>query len=372
MAHFDYIRPGGVWSLLSLLSSAAMAEIDRRIFKSINGDEGGVWAPTPTPIIIGGLGVQVTGPFEALNADITIPTGNFLTVELGGTVDCQVGSTVDILGTLLIGGTTTISGPVTINSGVAVTSEADIELTDGDLKITHPATLTIDGAATLLKTFLVGGGAAIGVANTGNITWQDGAIANHQLGSTTTFALGSNLTINGALTQSSGSVWTLNGTHSFGATAVVSFHVNSTVLFNNAPTLSSGMSVGYKYTKTNTFMDCLRYYEAPNVNTFINPWRDVVVIPGNLTTNKTYQIGNPLFSLAADECIIMRVIRKNSNDGTIATLVRADVGSTVIASLKSSDHLPGVTLIYSGTTERWDVLSYSGFDGIDVVVTNWP
>lgn len=368
MAHFDYLKPGGVWSLLSLLSSSIMAEIDRRIYKSINGDEGGVWAPNPTPIIIGGLGLQVTGPLVADDASITIKSGNFLTVESGGTVAFQSGSTITIAGA------TTISGPVTFTNASVVSSAAAITLTGGSLTITSPAVLTINTAATLNGTMTVGGGAGIGIANTGNVTWQSGAIAAYQLGSTATFASGSTLASNGILTQSNTSTWTLNGTQNYGSTAVVSygasstvtFGTNSTVAFSATPTFSLGMSVGYKATKTNTFIDCLRYYEAPNANASILSFYDVVKLPGPLGTSKTYQITNPLHSLAANECMVMRIYRLESGDGTDAVLVRADVSATVIATLKSTSHQNGVTLVYSGTSGQWDVLSYSGIEGTDV------
>jgi hypothetical protein len=360
MAHFDYIKPGGTWGLLSLVSSAILEQIDRRLYKTVNGDEGGVWAPTPTAIIIGGLGLQVTGPFAASNANITITTGKFLTVESGGTIAAQSGSIINLAGT------TTISGPVTINNGVVVTSEADIELTDGELKITHPAALKIDGAATLSQTFLVAGGAGIGVANTGNVTWQDGAIANHQLGSTTTFALGSSLTINGTLAQGSGSVWTLNGTHNLGSTAVVTAHNSSAITISCKPTFEGGMTLGNTTKRNSTHQDNLRLIYANLAGATIAPQKDVVHILGPLGLHRQYQIADPSYTVTADECVFKYIFRDANADGSHAIILRADL--SVIVTLKDSARMKAVVLVYSGVTARWELFSYTGTDGVDVIL----
>ncbi len=362
MAHFDYIKPGGVWSLLSLLSSGIMAEIDRRIYKSINGDEGGVWAPTPTAIIIGGLGLQVTGPFTASNANITIKTGKFLTVESGGTANFLSGSAINLAGE------TTVSGPLSITSGTVVESEGDIELIGGSFTISSPTSFTINTATTLGATITVSGGAGIGVANTGNITWQNGALANYNSGSIGTFATGSTLNVNGALAQGTASVWTLNGTQTLSATAVLTTAGATTITLNNKPTLNAGMSIGATLLRTSSFQDHLRLYEAPNANGSILFSRDVVQIPGDLGTSKTYKVLNPFFSLASDECIIKHVVRSPTTDSSDALLVRDDISSSLICTLTNTNKLKGVTLVYSGATSQWSVLSYSGVLGTDILL----
>ena len=85
MPHNDYLKPGGVWGLFSVFTSSLAAAMDQYLYQSINGDLGGVWAPIGV-ITIGGLGVQVLGPFAATDAQITIPSGKFLSCLAGSTV----------------------------------------------------------------------------------------------------------------------------------------------------------------------------------------------------------------------------------------------------------------------------------------------
>lgn len=121
MAHNNYIKSGGIWPLFSLLTSGIMSAIDKMLFKSINGDEGGVWAPhlpgspSPTPIIIGGDGLQVLGPFLATDAEITITSGKFITVLSGGALNLNLGSTYNLYGQGFLG-----SGGSLVTQGTGV------------------------------------------------------------------------------------------------------------------------------------------------------------------------------------------------------------------------------------------------------------
>jgi hypothetical protein len=84
--HFQYVRPGGLWGLFTLLTSAAVQLIDQQLFKAINGDDGGTWAPTSV-ITLGGAGVHVTGPLVADNLSGHVTSGNMLTVDVGAALN---------------------------------------------------------------------------------------------------------------------------------------------------------------------------------------------------------------------------------------------------------------------------------------------
>ena len=105
MAHFNHIKPGGVWSFFALLSSGIMSIIDKTLAKAINGDDGGTWTPqNPSvggpacPIILGGDGLEVPGPFLATDANITITAGKFLTLNSLATFNALIGSTSNLRG----------------------------------------------------------------------------------------------------------------------------------------------------------------------------------------------------------------------------------------------------------------------------------
>jgi hypothetical protein len=101
-----------------------MQALDRTLYKCVNGDEGGVWAPhtpnTPansTPIVIGGDGLKVFGQFEATDAQITITDQKFITVNAGASVLFALGSTTTLAGVLTLSNTLTVNaiGRITFN-----------------------------------------------------------------------------------------------------------------------------------------------------------------------------------------------------------------------------------------------------------------
>jgi hypothetical protein len=61
MAHNSRIRAPGTWASLTTVSPSEFELFDTYTFEAINGDDGGTWAPS-AQIIIGGLGLSVTGP----------------------------------------------------------------------------------------------------------------------------------------------------------------------------------------------------------------------------------------------------------------------------------------------------------------------
>ena len=61
MSHLTRAQPDTTWVRGYKPTGADLKKIDTNTWKSINGDEGGVWAPS-TPIIIGGQGIILAGP----------------------------------------------------------------------------------------------------------------------------------------------------------------------------------------------------------------------------------------------------------------------------------------------------------------------
>lgn len=75
MAHNTRIRPNlAAWSP-GPVTGAEFDAMDQGQFEAINGDDGGVWAPSST-IVIGGSGVQMTGTFETNGAFNLTRTGD--------------------------------------------------------------------------------------------------------------------------------------------------------------------------------------------------------------------------------------------------------------------------------------------------------
>lgn len=169
MAHFTRVRASGFWTSGSTLLNTEMEAIDSRLYKAVNGDDGGAWAPSSTAITIGGLGVSVTGPFVSsgtfnvnslanLNAGAVI-TGANLSVSLNATVQ----------GNLEVQSTTHLIGNVTADGDIAAERIAihgahlgsNILSVDGDGRLTGD--LTVDGAGSVGGAFgVVGTLSAIG------------------------------------------------------------------------------------------------------------------------------------------------------------------------------------------------------------------
>lgn len=78
MAHNARVRAPGTWATLTSVSPSEFELFDGYTFSAINGDAGGTWAPADE-IVIGGLGLSVTGPFFATDVQgLTMTDGGFL------------------------------------------------------------------------------------------------------------------------------------------------------------------------------------------------------------------------------------------------------------------------------------------------------
>lgn len=208
MAHFNRVRTSGLWVSSSVLLPAEMEAFDANQSKAVNGDEGGVWAPSD-PIEIGGDGLKVTGACvvtsEAqLQGGATITGGNLSVAD-----DADVQGNATVAGTLDVGGETTISDDLNVTNNLAVQGTATITgeilgnggatITGGDLNVGDD--IVCQGNAEIAGTLDVDGNAAIGGTLGVGSTTVDGtltATGNASLGGT--LAVTGNATLSGTTT----------------------------------------------------------------------------------------------------------------------------------------------------------------------------
>lgn len=149
MPPFERVWPGAGLAFNQPPGSSNLTQLDVNVSKSINGDEGGAWAPSAEPIAIGGTkGLWVAAPFRADDATLLrVRTGGALTLDTGSTtlvngavnftgistpvffglvsfapsstLNAEAGSTVKLAGITSIpnGGVLSTSGTGTINLG---------------------------------------------------------------------------------------------------------------------------------------------------------------------------------------------------------------------------------------------------------------
>ena len=182
------VRPVGFWTFNSAVLPAEFELIDAQVAGSLAANSGGTWAPTSL-ITIGGLGVTVSGPFNATDAKyisvdttlqielganlqlignllansgaiVGITSGAFLTVASGGTFTGSAGSIVTLAGTTTLSGTNTLSGTTTISG--ALTCSNTVTLSKG-------VTITQSTANTNAIT-ATGNGTGAGASCTGGAT----------------------------------------------------------------------------------------------------------------------------------------------------------------------------------------------------------
>ena len=97
MGHHAYTRVGGNWTdSVDTLTAADLESFEAKIFKSINGDDGGTWAPAGT-LVIGGAGVDLQGANHVLSGTLTVDGD----IQLDGVLEVGSG-----LGSVTFGGTT--------------------------------------------------------------------------------------------------------------------------------------------------------------------------------------------------------------------------------------------------------------------------
>jgi len=214
MAHFDYTRTGGIWVTAppNPLLATEVADLDLKTYKSINGDDGGSWAPAAA-IAIGGAGLALGGSNHqvlsggavvwlngsllqvnasgaatflcnvALDGGATVASAHSLTMSSGSTFTASAGSNVGIqTGSHVTAGfdssCTVVFGSgcnLTIHSGAAADvtlgAAASFALTGGcTSSIGTGTTLDVDG------TILVGSGGSVVIDTGANLTIKEPVI----------------------------------------------------------------------------------------------------------------------------------------------------------------------------------------------------
>ncbi len=142
MAHNTRTRVDVVaWSSGAVLPSE-IDHMDTLGFQSINGDLGGVWAPSDFPITIGGHGLLVTGLLEIQGVGLLVQA----TAQFQNTV--QILNTLTVTGGLVTAnaGAHILGAPLTVDSAAAFNGIADFE---DDVTVHTSAFLLVGGSAQL-------------------------------------------------------------------------------------------------------------------------------------------------------------------------------------------------------------------------------
>jgi hypothetical protein len=133
MAHNAYL--GGslaAWAAATSVTPAMFWALDQAQFRSINGDQGGTWAPS-SAITIGGSGLTLTtlltGTTASFSGNVTLGTNSGQTITVNGILNASasnfygyvslhdglyVQNSIATDGTLLVGGASTFNGNMVV------------------------------------------------------------------------------------------------------------------------------------------------------------------------------------------------------------------------------------------------------------------
>lgn len=226
MAHFVYPAgtPLGVVPFGYVVPSAEWASTLAQLFKAVNGDEGGTWAPSSF-LTIGGSGLQLTGTAHTLAASARLNVESAAEIRLkNGALLKADGSVGDIrLEVLTNVATLTAQAASVVNLDGTTNVKGDVTF-----KSTGPATLALETGVTA--------------------TWQSGASATFQDGSTATFGGTVVFSATAAITLQTGAtltaqntvVGTWNGPWTCGSTLAVT----GASTFSSTVTCNSSLAVG--------------------------------------------------------------------------------------------------------------------------------
>lgn len=226
MAHFVYPAgtPTGVIPFGYVVPSTEWASTLAQLFKAVNGDEGGTWAPSSF-ITIGGSGLELSGTAHSLAASARLNVENAAEIRLkNGALLKADGSVGDIrLEVLSNVATLTAQSATVVNLDGVTNIKGDVTF-----KSTGPGSLAFETGVTA--------------------TWQSGASATFQDGSTATFAGTVVVSATGAVTFQTGAtltaqntvIGTWNGAWTFGSTLAVT----GASTFSSTVTCNSALLVG--------------------------------------------------------------------------------------------------------------------------------
>lgn len=161
--NFNRVRWPGFWIPGSVVLPEELEQLDDHQSNAINGTAGSTHAPSGQQIVIGGLGLYVTGEasFDSIASAALTPTtgrfrvtsGSMLWVESGGVAQLLLGSRLDVLtgaelrvtdGSFInvqAGGSVDVHGAVTLFTGAGIVAQS------GSLSVLEPgSTFTSQGA----------------------------------------------------------------------------------------------------------------------------------------------------------------------------------------------------------------------------------
>lgn len=223
MAHNALIRANlAAWATGTVVTPAEFWAFDQAQFASINGDDGGTWAPSAA-IIIGGSGLNTTGDLD-IDGDVNVDAASTVTWQSGSAITGAIDATAGI--TFNNGGIVLDSNCILqVRSGTAISVKSggivDVE-SGGEVDINSGATLDCNGTADFSNGVTISagtltvsaGGASItgglavtsdGMTCVGGAVIDDGCIVNDgfqsndgsNLGGTTTVLTGGELVFAG-------------------------------------------------------------------------------------------------------------------------------------------------------------------------------
>jgi hypothetical protein len=185
MAHFVLTRASlAAWGATPAVLAAEFWSLDNQVYKAINGDDGGTWAPS-SAITIGGSGISVTGPAEF--SDIQ-------TAEFNGPANFNDNMTLDSAATFSLSGASTIelgSGTrINVNSGAFI----DIE-SGADLDVKSGGEIDIENGGSIVVT----SGGVVTVQSGGAISIE--GLSGIVLGASSSISAASGSKVTGTLSQ---------------------------------------------------------------------------------------------------------------------------------------------------------------------------
>lgn len=363
MSHFDYTRPAGVWGGFVPVLASEFADLDRKTFKAINGDEGGTWAPT-SPIAIGGAGLEIGGAGIDVVSLIQWRTS-------GATASFRGNTTLNFwaaTGTETIGAQATFYG-----NGATGLKRPSMSFLDGALAIWNNATANFNNGAraefevTAVAQFKSGAKAVFASGATAEI--QSGAIADFKPGAKATFdgghatleARAEFVGVKAIASFTAGATATFSGLSGITASGVVfaadsraSFGSGSEALFFGTAKLRLLGTTTFESSGTHELKGPLvasgqgrvtkRVANGPDANaTFGVNDTDVVYVVA-INANRTYTIT----SAGAKEGDAMRVLLHGANGESKLKLV-ADGGGTIVtlgAPFNSGSYVRSVELLF--------------------------
>lgn len=142
MAHNVLTRANlAAWGATPAVSAAEFWSLDSQVFASINGDAGGTWAPAAA-IVIGGLGIDITGPASLTNVGTLESDGGAWLMANGGTVTIDSGATLEIDST----------SSISVNSGgfINIQNGADLDVkSGGEIDIENGGSIVVASGAVI-------------------------------------------------------------------------------------------------------------------------------------------------------------------------------------------------------------------------------